>query len=417
MKFIHTADLHLGNSMHGIDRCAESAEFLKWLKGQIVENGAEALVISGDVFDTVNPSNEARSQYFRFLASLLDTCCRNVVVVGGNHDSASMLDASRELLEVLNIRVVGSIYGLAPEDLVCELTNGAGQVMGICAMVPYAREPELRPYVTDCEASFADNAHAGLYRAVFEAAEKLRAGREIPVIATGHLYAAKLEGRPDNDDGSSMRNSGVRDIVGNLGTVPVTVFPEGLDYVALGHIHYTTTVAGNPKVRYSGSPFILGFDESRMKHHVLLVDTSRGNVPEVKKIETPEYFRFVRVEGSNDEIRGKLRELASNPGDKPVKVEIVYEYRPGVNIREELRTVLDSRAFEIVNWKTSKSDMLSASDFDDGSLESVNELGEEFVFRRLIMKNAGVTDEASVQQEFDEYWPMFQKLMDEVENG
>lgn len=416
MRFIHTADWHLGNSMHDIDRLSESAAFLAWLKGQIVEFGAEALLVSGDIFDTVNPSNEARSQYYRFLASLLDTCCKNVVVVGGNHDSAAMLDASKELLEVLNIQVVGSIWGHNPSELVRELKNGSGEVIAICAAVPYAREQELRPYVTDANASFADNAHGGLYKAVFEAAEALRGDREIPVIATGHLYASKLEGRPENDVGEGMKSHGVRDIVGNLGTVPVTVFPDGFDYVALGHIHYASTVAGNPKVRYSGSPFVLGFDEACLKHHILKVEASRAGVPQVEKVETPAYFSFVRVEGPVAEIRKRLRELAGLQSEKPVKVEIVYDYRPGVNIREELKDVLESKVFEIVNWKTSRSESLNASDFYDESLDSVKELGEEEVFKRLIMKNLGATEmNEDVQKQFDDFWPMFEDLMAEVD--
>lgn len=416
MRFIHTADWHLGNSMHDIDRLSESAAFLAWLKGQIVEFGAEALLVSGDIFDTVNPSNEARSQYYRFLASLLDTCCKNVVVVGGNHDSAAMLDASKELLEVLNIQVVGSIWGHNPSELVRELKNGSGEVIAICAAVPYAREQELRPYVTDANASFADNAHGGLYKAVFEAAEALRGDREIPVIATGHLYASKLEGRPENDAGEGMKSHGVRDIVGNLGTVPVTVFPDGFDYVALGHIHYASTVAGNPKVRYSGSPFVLGFDEACLKHHILKVEASRAGVPQVEKVETPAYFSFVRVEGPVAEIRKRLRELAGLQGEKPVKVEIVYDYRPGVNIREELKDVLESKVFEIVNWKTSRSECLNASDFYDESLDSVKELGEEEVFKRLIMKNLGATEmNEDVQKQFEEFFPMFEDLMAEVD--
>lgn len=416
MKFIHTADWHLGNSMHDIDRTQESEVFLKWLREQIQATGAQALVVAGDIFDTANPSNEAKAQYYRFLASLLDTQCRNIVLVGGNHDSASLLDAPSDLLDVLKIQVVGSICGRSEESLVRELLDEKGEAVAICAMVPYAREPELRPYVTDKEAVFADNAYKGLYAKIWDIAQSVRGDRQIPVIATGHLYAAGLEGRPESDQGEGMRNHGVRDIVGHLGTVPVSVFPEGFDYVALGHIHYTTMVGKNPKVRYSGSPFILGFDEAKMPHHVLLVEANAGALPEVTKIETPQFFNFVRVEGPTEEIRRQLRELGKNPGDKPLKVEIVYEYKIGVNIREELSAVLDTDAFEVVNWKTTRSDILSASDFTDDSLDSVKELSEEDVFKRLIMFRVGVTEmNDDVQKQFDEFWPLFQGLMEEVE--
>ena len=106
MKFIHTADWHLGNSMHDIDRQKETEQFLAWLKERIVELGAQCLVIAGDIFDTTNPPIEARRQYFRFLASLLETDCKNIVLIGGNHDSGALLDAPRDLLEALNIQMV-----------------------------------------------------------------------------------------------------------------------------------------------------------------------------------------------------------------------------------------------------------------------------------------------------------------------
>ena len=124
MRFIHTADWHLGNTMHDIDRTRETESFLEWLKTEIATVGAEALVIAGDVFDVVNPSNIAKKQYYRFLASLLQTKCSNVVVIGGNHDSGSLLDAPAEILEALNIKVVGSINNRCIDDLVVELKNG-----------------------------------------------------------------------------------------------------------------------------------------------------------------------------------------------------------------------------------------------------------------------------------------------------
>ena len=61
MKFIHTADWHLGNRMHDIDRTFEVKAFFEWLRGEIVLENAEALVVAGDIFDTVNPSTEAKT--------------------------------------------------------------------------------------------------------------------------------------------------------------------------------------------------------------------------------------------------------------------------------------------------------------------------------------------------------------------
>ena len=416
MRFIHTADWHLGNSMHDIDRAEETKEFLGWLKERIVEFGAECLVVSGDIFDTANPPIEARRMYFRFLASLLDTCCRNIVLVGGNHDSGTLLDAPRDLLDALNIQMVGSLGERPVEDLVKELTDGSGNVVGISAAVPYVREMELRRFrPEESTEDFAQTTYSGLYNAVYEAAESLRADRDIPIVATGHLYASKLEGRPENDEGKDAKEHGMRDIVGNLGTIPVSVFPEGFDYVALGHIHYTTKVAQNPKVRYSGSPFVLGFDEAKIPHHILEIDLKKGEEPKVQKIETPQYFQFVRVSGTIEEIIMQLNQLKSAPADKPLKVEVVFDYTPGVNINEVLASVLEGAPFEVVSKKANRADALTADSFSDETLESVDELRDEDIFKLLMMSRNGVKEmDESLKKDYDDYLPLFMQVVEEV---
>lgn len=418
MKFIHTADWHLGNSMHDIDRAEETTAFLKWLKERIIEFGAECLVVSGDIFDTAVPPLEARRMYFKFLASLLDTCCKNIVLVGGNHDSGTLLDAPRDLLDALNIQMVGSLGERPVEELVKELTDASGNVVGISAAVPYVREPELRRFKPESgDADFAQSTYSGLYSAVYEAAEKLRAGRDIPIVATGHLYANKLEGRPENDEGKDAKGHGMRDIVGNLGTIPVSVLPEGFDYVALGHIHYTTKVAQNPKVRYSGSPFVLGFDEAEIPHHILEIDLKKGEEPKVQKIETPQYFKFVRVSGTIENIIMQLNQLKSAPADKPTKVEVVFDYTPGVNINEVLAAVLEGASFEVVSKKANRADALTADSFSDNTLDSVDELPDEEIFKLLIMSRAGAREmDDNLKKNYEDYLPLFTQVVEEVKN-
>lgn len=418
MRFIHTADWHLGNSMHDIDRQEETKQFLAWLKDRIVRFGAQCLVISGDIFDTAVPPLEARRMYFQFLASLLDTDCKNVVIIGGNHDSGALLDAPRDLLEALNIQMVGSLGERSVEELVKELTDASGNVVGISAAVPYVREPELRRFKPESgDADFAQSTYSGLYSAVYEAAESLRAGRDIPIVATGHLYASKLEGRPENDEGKDAKGHGMRDIVGNLGTIPVSVFPEGFDYVALGHIHYTTMVAQNPKVRYSGSPFVLGFDEAKIPHHILEIDLEKGEEPVVMKIETPQYFKFVRVSGSIENIIMQLNQLKNAPADKPTKVEVVFDYTPGVNINEALASVLEGAPFEVVSKKANRTDALTADSFSDDTLDSVDELPDEEIFKLLVMSKSGAKEmDECLKKNYEDYLPLFMQVVEEVKN-
>jgi exonuclease SbcD len=417
MKLIHTADWHLGNSMHDIDRLKETSLFLSWLKERIIDYEAECLVVAGDIFDTTNPSVEARRQYFRFLASLLDTCCKNIVLVGGNHDSGAMLDAPRDLLDALNIQMVGSLGERPINELVKELKDGSNNVIGISAAVPYVREQELRRFKIEGEDNFVQSTYKGLYQAVYDAAEKLCNSRQIPIIATGHLYASNLEGRPENDNGSDAKGHGMRDIVGNLGTVPASSFPNGFDYVALGHIHYSSKVAGNPKIRYSGSPFILGFDEAERAHHILAIDLQKGVEPSVQKIETPQYYSFKRISGSIESITAQLKQLRKEPSIKPLMIEIVYDYTPGVNIHEALLPVLEKAPFEVVSWKVNRNNALGADSFSDETLESVDVLDDEEIFRRLLMSKIGITEmNDDIKKDFENYLPLFRQVVEEVKS-
>ena len=318
MRFIHTADLHIGNSLHELDRIDEFRSFFAWFKDLIVSQKAEALIIAGDVFDTINPSNEARKTFYEFLASLLATDCKNIIIVGGNHDSGLMLDTQSELLKALNIQIVGSLANHSIEDIVYELKDPDGKPLAICAAVPFVREPELREYADSSDEKFATASNKALYTKVCQKALELRGKREIPVIGTGHLYAANLEGRlnDSNQNIESLKGHGIRDIVGNLGNVSPDAFPTEFDYIALGHIHYTTMVNKNPRIRYSGSPFVLGFDEAEMPHYVLSVDLETGKEPIIEKIEVPQTVHFKRIKGSIDEIQ-------TFPGE--IKVVLSYD--------------------------------------------------------------------------------------------
>ena len=345
MRFIHTADWHLGNRFHEIDRTEETKAFFEWLKNQIEEKQAQALIVSGDIFDVTNPSSEAQSLFYTFLASMKNSVCKNIIITGGNHDSAQRLEIAKDLAALNNIHIVGSINNLKPEDMVFELLDSENKACGIAAAVPFAREIELQSYLKDNEQaeencneaqntkSFSDRTFGALYEQVFKAAEKLRAGREIPVIAMGHLYAADLEGRLAYADSREKTDDGVKviDPVGNLGNVHSEIFPKGFDYVALGHIHYTTMVAKNPSIRYSGSPFILGFDEAALPKYVLCVDVNYSKpselpeYPEVEKLKVPEFINFKRISGSLEEIKQSLQKLSGQSFTKKLYVDLCYK--------------------------------------------------------------------------------------------
>ena len=430
MIFIHTADWHLGNQMHEIDRHEESQNFLRWLKNLIVEKNAETLVVAGDIFDTANPSVDARRLYYTFLASLVDTCCKNVIIVGGNHDSAVMLDSAKELLEVLNIRVVGSINNLLPSQMCFELKDSCENVCGICMAVPFVREVELRNLLSDGEKCSDEElylkVYQKLYTLVFEEAEKLRNGRAIPVIATGHLYANDLEGRLSDKKANEKCDDGMKvlDVLGTLGNVPSSVFPP-VDYVALGHIHYSSVVAKNPAIRYSGSPFVMGFDEANRPHHVLCVElekTGEKSNLNVEKIETPETNLYRRISGTLAEIKAELEELSEKSKsdknadkNKPVFIELCYKRELGVSAQEFLAEAIKSlpENVNVVSWKIADSEKILSSSFDKFEASEIKNLDDKEIFTQLILSKSGLSAESEEgKAALEKFLPLFLQMCD-----
>ena len=418
MKFIHTADWHLGNSMHNIDRTGEVRVFFKWLKEQIEGQNAEALVVSGDIFDTINPPVEARHECCQFLASLLKTCCRNIIVIAGNHDSAPLIDVSKDLFEQLNIHVVGRISDIPVEDCVFELKDAVGNAIAVCAAIPFVREADLRRFAEDDDKDFVDSSFSKLYQQVYEAADSLRAGRNIPIIATGHLYAANLEGRLAEIPCGEKTDDGTKtiDLVGNLGAVNGSVFPKEFDYIALGHIHYSTRVARNDRIRYSGSPFILGFDEVNIPRNVLLVDVQCGSTPLVTQLEVPPVFDFIRIEGTNEEIKAKMNDLCLSNLERNTYIEIAYEIEVGTNIHDELADFQTNPLLHIVSWKPKFNEHRHDSTLESFGVSDVTELRVEDVFKTLILNKTQLDPESDEAKKcIEEYLPLFMEIANEVE--
>lgn len=428
MKFIHTADWHLGNTMHDIDRTRETEAFLEWLETEIATVGAEALVIAGDVFDVVNPSNIAKTQYYRFLASLLKTNCTNVVVVGGNHDSGSLLDAPAEILGALNINVVGSINNRSIDDLVVELKDGDGQAIGLCCAVPFMRNMELEQFykfsIGDENGTNDEDLLKRLYADVYRRAVEIRGDRDIPIIATGHLFACNLSGRDSEGSDSSAENrtaavletsidDGVREVVGTLGNVDVSTFPNELDYVALGHIHYTSMVAKNPKVRYSGSPFVMGFDEANCKRYVLAVEVGANAVPAVAKIEVPKAVRFEQFKGDLETLKSDLRnlekELLANPME--TYVDLLLTSGNFVSLNEALEAEETGKHFVVKRHRISRDILHGANRFDD-RVESTKQYTKEDYFRMLIASNAQESEDSeTVKKQYDKFIGLFNEAV------
>jgi len=354
MKILHTSDWHIGRTLYGRKRYEEFDSFLTWLAETIQQNEIDALLVAGDVFDTSAPSNRAQELYYRFLCRVAASSCRHVVVIAGNHDSPSFLNAPRELLKALNVHVVGSSSeSLEDEVLVLRSELNAPELI-VCA-VPYLRDRDIR--VAEAGESVEDKERkllAGIrshYAEVAAFAEQKREelGVDIPIVAMGHLFTA---------GGQTVDGDGVRELyVGSLAHVTAGIFPASFDYLALGHLHVPQKVNGLETIRYSGSPLPMGFGEAKQQKSVCLVvfnhEKGQGKPPSVKLIDVPVFQKLERVKGDWESISSRMLELSAT--DFQGWVEVIYEGEEVIgDLRERLETAVSGTGVEILRIKNNR---------------------------------------------------------------
>jgi len=378
-RILHTSDWHLGNTLKDKDRTDEFESFLTWVLEALKEEQVDALLVSGDIFDVANPSHRIQELYYRFLSKIALSGCSQVVIIAGNHDSGLLLDAPKNLLSTISIFVVGNVVKGDLSGEMIELKNKDGGVEMIVCAVPYLKEAALRdvcPKEVDRDiAKLVVEGTRAHYHAVFDLAlqRKVELGNpEIPIVAMGHLFAANVSGGKDE---------GIRDVVGNLGLIDVDVFPEGFDYVALGHIHRAQKIGGLNHIRYCGAPLLMGFDEIGQKRIVHIVDFPKGESCIVEKLEVPSFQEFVRISGDLFTIQKELsllREKKSN-----AFVEIIYNGEEFIsNLSYRLKEDLEEVTFIVVRLVNKSDSMLGV--YLDEDVKDLSEMREEEVFLKLL---------------------------------
>lgn len=141
MRIIHTSDWHLGQNFYTKSRKNEHQSFLNWLLQQIEQHNVDALIVAGDIFDTGSPPSYAREMYNQFVVQLQKSDC-TLVVLGGNHDSVSVLNETKQILAYLNTHVIASSLEQS-QDQVVELTDGSGNVGALLCAIPFLRPRDL----------------------------------------------------------------------------------------------------------------------------------------------------------------------------------------------------------------------------------------------------------------------------------
>ncbi|HZI06702.1 MAG TPA: exonuclease SbcCD subunit D C-terminal domain-containing protein [Archangium sp.] len=351
MRLLHTSDWHLGHTLYDTSREAEHAAFLEWLLDTLEAHKVDALLVAGDIFDTANPSAEAQAAWYRFVAQARLRCPKlDVVVIGGNHDSAARLDAPDPLFAALDVRVVGGLPkargAVDLERLLVPLKNAQGKVGAWVAAVPYLRPADL-PLASEETGDKLIDGVRSVYAEVLEGARaKRKPGQAL--VAMGHCYMV----------GTELSALSERKILGgNQHALPVDLFPEDLAYAALGHLHKAQRVGGREGVRYSGSPIPLSLSESSYAHQVLLVELEGEQLSSVRPLPVPRRVEIERVPKHDaatlDDVVRMLEALPALETDtpdwrRPYLEVCVALPRPEPALRRRVEAALEGKAARLV---------------------------------------------------------------------
>jgi exonuclease SbcD len=328
LRILHSSDWHLGATAGNVSRGEEQRRFLDWLAAAAALHEAELLIVAGDVFDHANPPAESLRDYYRFLLRLASGPVRQVVVVAGNHDSGARLEAPAEVLDSLDVRVVGRIDGDgARERMLCPVPAASGDGVAAAVLaVPYVHEYRLgvrcggEPAAV--RAQFVE-AFSLLYRELADEAASRWPG--VPLIATGHLSAGAFS---DGDFPRPIHQ------VGSVGALPAEVFDPRIGYVALGHIHRCMHVEGSA-AWYSGSPVPMNLREAATARRVLRADFDASGVS-VTALEVPRFRELVEIAGPLSTVRDAL---ASLRWDEPLP-PLLWVRAQEASYRPELASVV-----------------------------------------------------------------------------
>ncbi|MGY1887664.1 exonuclease SbcCD subunit D [Blastococcus sp. SYSU DS0753] len=294
MRLLHTSDWHIGRTLHGTDLLAEQEEVLSGLAAVVAQEGVDVVVVAGDVYDRAAPSADATAVLDRVVGRLLATGAR-VVLTPGNHDSARRLGTFSGLLSAAGLHVRAATPRLDEPVLLAD-EHGEVAVYGIPYLEPEVARHELGvPGARGHEAVLQeamDRVRADLF---------LRPGVRSVVLA--HAFV-----------GGGVASDSERDIcVGGVDLVPVSVF-DGVDYVALGHLHRPQTLS--PRVRYSGSPLAYSFGEAGQQKQAWLVELDAGGLAGVRAVPLP-------IPRPLSVLTGTLEELLAEPAHEAAEQHFV----------------------------------------------------------------------------------------------
>lgn len=395
MRLFHTSDWHLGQSLHGQERDFEHACFLDWLLGQLHLRQPDALLIAGDIFDTVNPPVKAQERLYDFIVQAHEQQPKlQIVMIAGNHDSGSRIELPAALMRRLRTHALGRVQWLDEgqldaERLLIPLTNSRGKVAAWCLALPFLRAAEVTgPQLGDDYLQGITQVHQQL----IGAAQKKRK-KDQALIAISHAHMAG--GAVSEDSERSL-------IIGNAEALPAKLFDKSISYVALGHLHKPQKVNREDRIRYSGSPIPLSFAEISYPHQVLEVEFQGSELVSVEARPVPRAVALQRVGPAPlGELLEQLAELPvidllDDPNRQPWLEVRVRLDEPQPDLRQQIEGALHGKAVRLVRISTEYAGKGPAEDDDQVFVELAQMTPQDLFSRAWEQAYGNLADEQAL---------------------
>ena len=306
MKLLHTSDWHLGKRLENLSRLNEQKEVLNEICSIAEAEKVDAVIVSGDLFDTYNPSAEAVDLFYKTLKRLANNGKRAVIAIAGNHDSPDRIEAPDPLARECGILFAGYPNVIIPpfelesglkviqseEGFTELLLPGCTQPLRLL-LTPYANELRLKAYLGHEDSE--EELRKILSDKWAALAQKYCDIRGVNIMIS-HLFFAK-KGAPLPEEPEEEKPILH---VGGAQVIYSENIPHQIQYAALGHFHRRQTIDTNPcPVIYSGSPLSYSFAEADQKKYVVVLDAEPSKITVVTNHELTNAKRLLRKKAGN----------------------------------------------------------------------------------------------------------------------
>ena len=291
MKLIHLSDLHIGKRVNEVSMLEDQEHILTQILQIIDEENADAVMISGDVYDKSVPSAEAVTVFDDFLCRLAKLKSK-VFIISGNHDSPERLAFGNRLMEESGIHISPVYNG---EVSSVSMDDEHGKV--VFHLLPFIKPAHVKRY-------YPDEGIESYTDACRVAVEKMEIAPSVRNVLLTHQFVT----------GASTCESEELS-VGGSDNVDSSVF-DAFDYVALGHIHGPQNIASN-KIRYCGTPLKYSFSEENHHKSVSVVNLGAKGDLQIQ-------LRPLKPLHDLRSIRGTFAEISANEPSFPEKLDYLH---------------------------------------------------------------------------------------------